>query len=56
MGEQIGPDGLEPVPVSSRKNERRRRPPEGPDTRAMWAFLVGLLALFGLMYALPTPP
>jgi len=55
MGEQIGPDGLTPVPVTTRER-RRRRPPEGPDTRAMWAFLVGLLALFGLMYALPSPP
>jgi len=54
MGEQIGPEGLTPIPVSSRK--RRPRPPEGPDTSAMWAFLVGLLALFGLMYALPSPP
>jgi hypothetical protein len=56
MGEQIGPDGLKPVPVESRERGRRRRPPEGPDTRAMWAFLIGLLALFGLMYALPSPP
>jgi hypothetical protein len=54
MGDPIGPEGLRPVPASSR--ERRRRPPEGPDIPAMWAFLVGLLALFGLMYALPSPP
>lgn len=55
MGEQMGPEGLTPVPVSTRKR-RPPRPPEGPDIRALWAFLVGVMALFGLMYALPSPP
>ena len=48
MGEHIGPEGLTPIPIETR---RRRRPPEDPDIRRLAAFLLGLLALAGLLYA-----